>query len=107
MTRPDIAHAVQQVCLYMHDPWQPHMALLKRICATYVARRRTAFFSARPPTAPLRCTLMQIRAAAPTPGDPPPASASTSATPSSRGRWNANQRYRAPVPRPNTERWQM
>jgi hypothetical protein len=20
MTRPDIAHAVQQVCLYMHDP---------------------------------------------------------------------------------------
>jgi hypothetical protein len=31
MTRPDIAFAVQQVCLHMHDPRQPHLALLKRI----------------------------------------------------------------------------
>jgi hypothetical protein len=30
-TRPDIAYAVQQVCLYMHDPWEPHMSALKRI----------------------------------------------------------------------------
>jgi len=30
-TRPDIAFAIQQVCLYMHDPREPHLAALKRI----------------------------------------------------------------------------
>ena len=27
-TRPDIAYAVQQVCLHMHDPREPHLAAL-------------------------------------------------------------------------------
>ncbi|GJT22610.1 ribonuclease H-like domain-containing protein [Tanacetum coccineum] len=30
-TRPDISYAVQQVCLYMHDPREPHLAALKGI----------------------------------------------------------------------------
>ncbi|KAJ9552888.1 LOW QUALITY PROTEIN: hypothetical protein OSB04_016933 [Centaurea solstitialis] len=30
-TRPDIAYAVQQVCLFMHDPRLPHFNALKRI----------------------------------------------------------------------------
>nr|GEZ06825.1 ribonuclease H-like domain-containing protein [Tanacetum cinerariifolium] len=30
-TRPDITYAVQQVCLYMHDPREPHFSTLKRI----------------------------------------------------------------------------
>lgn len=30
-TRPDIAYAVQQVCLFMHDPREPHLTPLKRI----------------------------------------------------------------------------
>ncbi|GJS02611.1 ribonuclease H-like domain-containing protein [Tanacetum coccineum] len=30
-TRPDISYAVQQVCLYMHDPREPHLFALKRI----------------------------------------------------------------------------
>lgn len=30
-TRPDIAYAVQQVCLFMHDPREPHFDALKRI----------------------------------------------------------------------------
>ncbi|CAJ2641560.1 unnamed protein product [Trifolium pratense] len=30
-TRPDIAYAVQQVCLFMHDPRTQHMTALKRI----------------------------------------------------------------------------
>ncbi|GKD75349.1 ribonuclease H-like domain-containing protein, partial [Tanacetum coccineum] len=30
-TRPDISYAVQQVCLYMHDPREPHLVALKRI----------------------------------------------------------------------------
>ncbi|GJR22293.1 ribonuclease H-like domain-containing protein [Tanacetum coccineum] len=29
--RPDISYAVQQVCLYMHDPREPHFSALKRI----------------------------------------------------------------------------
>nr|GEV44003.1 ribonuclease H-like domain-containing protein [Tanacetum cinerariifolium] len=30
-TRPDISYAVQQICLYMHDPRKPHLAALKRL----------------------------------------------------------------------------
>jgi len=30
LTRPDIAYAVQQVCLFMHDPREPHLAMIKR-----------------------------------------------------------------------------
>ncbi|GJZ24790.1 ribonuclease H-like domain-containing protein [Tanacetum coccineum] len=30
-TRPDISYAVQQVCLLMHDPREPHLAALKRV----------------------------------------------------------------------------
>ncbi|GJT49401.1 ribonuclease H-like domain-containing protein [Tanacetum coccineum] len=30
-TRPDISYAVQQVCLHMHDPKEPHFSSLKRI----------------------------------------------------------------------------
>ncbi|GJZ80701.1 uncharacterized mitochondrial protein-like protein [Tanacetum coccineum] len=30
-SRPDIAYAIQQVCLHMHDPREPHMDALKRI----------------------------------------------------------------------------
>jgi hypothetical protein len=30
-TRPDIAYVVQQVCLHMHDPREPHLTVIKRI----------------------------------------------------------------------------
>ena len=30
-TRPDISYAVQQLCLHMHDPREPHLAALKRV----------------------------------------------------------------------------
>jgi hypothetical protein len=30
-TRPDISYAVQQICLYMHDPREAHFGALKRI----------------------------------------------------------------------------
>ncbi|GKA82043.1 ribonuclease H-like domain-containing protein, partial [Tanacetum coccineum] len=30
-TRPDISYEVQQVCLHMHDPREPHLAALKRV----------------------------------------------------------------------------
>jgi hypothetical protein len=31
LTRPDLAYVVKQVCLFMHDPREPHLALIKRI----------------------------------------------------------------------------
>jgi len=31
LTRPDLAYADQQVCLFMHAPREPHRALIKRI----------------------------------------------------------------------------
>lgn len=31
LTRPHLAYAVQQVCLFMHDPRESHLALVKRI----------------------------------------------------------------------------
>jgi len=31
LTRPNLAYVVQQVCLFMHDPREPHLAFLKRI----------------------------------------------------------------------------
>ncbi|GJW38691.1 ribonuclease H-like domain-containing protein [Tanacetum coccineum] len=30
-THPDLSYAMQQICLYMHDPREPHLAALKRI----------------------------------------------------------------------------
>jgi hypothetical protein len=31
LTRPDISYAVQQICLHMHAPRTPHLALVKRV----------------------------------------------------------------------------
>ncbi|WVZ58403.1 hypothetical protein U9M48_008680 [Paspalum notatum var. saurae] len=31
LTRPDITYAVQQACLHMHDPREPHLTALKRL----------------------------------------------------------------------------
>jgi hypothetical protein len=30
-TRSDIAYAVQQICLHMHDRWEAHLMAMKRI----------------------------------------------------------------------------
>jgi hypothetical protein len=30
-TQPDISYVVQQICLHMHDPREPHLAVLKHI----------------------------------------------------------------------------
>jgi hypothetical protein len=28
---PDITYVVQQICLHMHDPWEPHLATMKHV----------------------------------------------------------------------------
>ncbi|GJW24750.1 ribonuclease H-like domain-containing protein [Tanacetum coccineum] len=30
-TRPDLSYAIQQLCLYMHDPREPHLNAMKRV----------------------------------------------------------------------------
>jgi hypothetical protein len=30
-THPDIAYVVQQICLHMHDPREPHLTAMKRV----------------------------------------------------------------------------
>jgi hypothetical protein len=30
-TRPDHTYVVKQICLHMHDPWESHLAALKRL----------------------------------------------------------------------------
>ena len=30
-TCPDLAYMGQQACLFMHNPWEPHLALVNRI----------------------------------------------------------------------------
>jgi hypothetical protein len=30
-TRPDIGYTVQQICLHMHDPREPHLTVIKHI----------------------------------------------------------------------------
>lgn len=39
-TRPDIAYAVQQVCLHMHDPHEPHLVASPGLGSSYVCRER-------------------------------------------------------------------
>nr|GFD43927.1 ribonuclease H-like domain-containing protein [Tanacetum cinerariifolium] len=30
-TQPDISYVVQQICLHMHNPREPHLAAVKRV----------------------------------------------------------------------------
>ena len=48
-TRPDIAYVIQQVCLHMHDPREPHLGALKRILR-YIRRTLNLFLVLRPTT---------------------------------------------------------
>nr|GFA14698.1 ribonuclease H-like domain-containing protein [Tanacetum cinerariifolium] len=50
-TRPDLSYAIQQICLYMHDPWEPHFDALKRILR-YVRVLWTSVFSFMLPLPP-------------------------------------------------------
>ncbi|GJV36214.1 ribonuclease H-like domain-containing protein [Tanacetum coccineum] len=38
-TRPDLSYALQQLCLYMHDPREPHLNAMKRVRRCLATRR--------------------------------------------------------------------
>nr|GEZ29472.1 ribonuclease H-like domain-containing protein [Tanacetum cinerariifolium] len=42
VTRPDLSYAVQQLCLYMHDPREPHLNVMKRVLRCLATRRSTS-----------------------------------------------------------------
>ncbi|GKB23490.1 ribonuclease H-like domain-containing protein [Tanacetum coccineum] len=46
-TRPDLSYAVQQICLYMHDPREPHLAALKRILQYVQGNNLLSWFAKR------------------------------------------------------------
>ncbi|GJY02173.1 ribonuclease H-like domain-containing protein [Tanacetum coccineum] len=41
-TRPDLSYAIQQLCLYMHDPRDPHLNAMKRVLRCLATRRSTS-----------------------------------------------------------------
>ncbi|GJR15372.1 ribonuclease H-like domain-containing protein [Tanacetum coccineum] len=41
-TRPDLSYTVQQLCLYMHDPREPHLNAMKRVLCCPATRRPTS-----------------------------------------------------------------
>ncbi|GKA43502.1 ribonuclease H-like domain-containing protein [Tanacetum coccineum] len=40
-TRPDLSYVVQQLCLYMHDPREPHLNAMKRVLRCPAIRQST------------------------------------------------------------------
>ncbi|GJZ84793.1 ribonuclease H-like domain-containing protein [Tanacetum coccineum] len=41
-TRPNLLYAVQQLCLYMHDPREPHLNAMKRVLRCPATRQSTS-----------------------------------------------------------------
>ena len=66
-TRPDIAYAVQQICLHMHDPKEPHLAAMKRILRYVQGTLTLVSIFTGPHLMILQSTLMLIGLVAPTP----------------------------------------
>ncbi|WVZ49277.1 hypothetical protein U9M48_000649 [Paspalum notatum var. saurae] len=57
-TRPDITYAVQQVCLHMHDPREPHLTAVKRILRYLQGTVDLGLSLGRPCPPPSPSTLM-------------------------------------------------
>jgi len=101
-TRPDISYAVQQVCLHMHDPREPHLAALKRILR-YVRGTLHMGLLVRPLLLWIWWfTLMLTGLAVLTLASPPRAMRSSSATIWSLGLRSVRTPSLVPVLRPST-----
>jgi hypothetical protein len=80
LTRPDLAYVVQQMCFFMHDPREPHLALIKRILWYIKGSLSAGLHLGTGPVGQLTVYSELIGRAAPTDAAPPPASTSSSAT---------------------------
>ena len=101
-TRPDIAYVVQQVCLYMHDPWEVHLVVAKRIL--WYLQGTIGYGLLIPWSAPTQLIVcIDVDwAGYPTPAAPPQGTLSSSVAALSLGYPSGNPRSLGPVPRPNT-----
>jgi hypothetical protein len=107
LTRPDLAYAVQQVCLFMHDPHGPHLALIKCILRYVKGSLSAGLQLGLGAIDQLTAYSDANWVAAPTHAAPPPASASISATTWCLGLPSVRRLYLAPVPKRSTVQWSM
>jgi len=102
-TRPDIAYAVQQVCLHMLDPREPHLAALKRILRYVQGTLHLGLL--------LRLILLStptlIGLVVPTLADPPRVMQCSSVTISFPGLPSARIQYQDQVLKPSIAQWLM
>jgi hypothetical protein len=105
-TRPDIAYAIQQICLYMHDPRDPHLAAMKRILR-YRAAKISAFISTEVRRWISQFTQMLIGLDARILADLPPVMLSSLGTILSPGPPNAKRQYPVRVLKPSIAPWPM
>ncbi|KAM0014531.1 putative RNA-directed DNA polymerase [Helianthus debilis subsp. tardiflorus] len=106
-TRPDITYAVQQICLFMHSPREPHFAFLERILQYIKGTLDLGLRLSATPSASLTAYSDADWGDVQTPDVPPPDTAFTCATIFSPGLLNANSQSQGPVLKPNTEGWLM
>jgi hypothetical protein len=100
-TRPDLSYAVQQVCLHMHDPREPHLAALKRILRYVRGTLHMGLLIQPSSQQELLSTLTPIGPAVPTHADRPLAMLFSSVTASFHGLLSARTQFPAQVPKLN------
>ena len=101
-TRPDITYAVQQICLHMHDPREPHLAALKRRLRYLHGTIDYGLLLHRSSPPSLSSTLTPTGPSVRTLGVPPPATLSFWAGTWCPGRPSASRWSPTPVPRRST-----
>jgi hypothetical protein len=104
-SRPNIAYAVQQVCLHMHTPREPHLTALKQILR-YLHGSLDYGLLLRPSlTRSLWSTPTLTGLAVSTRAGPPPVTPCSWAPTSSLGPPNGSMSSLAPALRPSTAPW--
>jgi hypothetical protein len=57
LTQPNITYTIQQICLHMHDPWELHLTIMKRIMCYF---QGTQDYGVLLRCSPCSCTILQI-----------------------------------------------
>jgi hypothetical protein len=104
-SRPDIAYAVQQVCLHMHTPREPHFTALKRILRTSAAPSTTVSYSDHPQRRSSWSTPTLTGLAVPTRAGPLPATPCSWAPTSFLGLPSGSPSSLTPALRPSIAPW--